>query len=52
MNEFYSHKLNTYSYREVNNKIQHIRFCTCVGKITITLTRKWNFDINNLYKFT
>jgi hypothetical protein len=28
MNEFYSHKPNTYSYREVNNNIQHIKFCT------------------------
>jgi len=24
MNEFYSHEPNTYSYREVNNNIQHI----------------------------
>ena len=32
MNEFYSHKPNTYSYREVNSYIQHIKFCTCVGK--------------------
>jgi len=29
MNEFYSHKPNTYSYREVTNNIQHIKFCTC-----------------------
>ena len=32
MNEYYSHKPNTYSYREVNNNIQHIKFCTCVDK--------------------
>ena len=32
MNEFYSHKPNTYSYSEVNNNIQHIKFCTCVEK--------------------
>ena len=24
MNEFYSYKPNTYSYREVNNNMQHI----------------------------
>jgi hypothetical protein len=24
MNEFYSHKSNTYSYREVNNNIQFL----------------------------
>ena len=29
MNEFYSQKPNTYSYREVTNNIQHIKFCTC-----------------------
>ena len=52
MNEFYSHKPNTYSYREVNNNIQHIKFCTCVEKITIPLTRRWDFHTNNLYKFT
>ena len=51
MNEFYSNKPNTYSYREVNNNIQHIKFCTSV-KIAITLTRRWDFHINNLYKFT
>jgi predicted SprT family Zn-dependent metalloprotease len=52
-NEFYSYKPNTYSYREVNNNIQHIKFCTCV-KIAITLTRRWLWDchINDLYKFT
>jgi len=41
-----------YSYREVNNNIQYVKFCTCVKKITITLTRRWDFHINNLYKFT
>ena len=51
MNEFYSHKPNTYSYREVNNNIQHIKFVH-VWKNTITLTRRWDFHINNLYKFT
>jgi hypothetical protein len=35
MNEFYSHKPNTYSYREVNNNIQHIKFCTCVEKLQL-----------------
>jgi len=30
MDEFYSHKPNTYSYREVNNIIQHIKLRTCV----------------------
>jgi len=54
MNEFYSHKPNTctYSCREVNNNIQYIKFCTCVKKITIALTRRWDFHINNIYKFT
>ena len=53
MNEFYSHKPNTYSYREVNNNIQHIlSFIHVWGKITITLTRRWDFHINNLYKLT
>jgi hypothetical protein len=35
MNELYSHKPNTYSYREVNNNIQHIKFCTCVEKLQL-----------------
>ena len=35
MNEFYSHKPNTYCYREVNNNIQHIKFCTCVEKLKL-----------------
>ena len=35
MNEYYSHKPNTYSYREVNNNIQHIKFCTCVDKLQL-----------------
>jgi len=35
MNEFYSHKPNTYTYREVNNKIQDIKFCTCVEKLQL-----------------
>jgi hypothetical protein len=33
INEFYSHKPNTYSYREVNNNIKHIKFFTYVEKI-------------------
>ena len=33
MNEFYSHKPNIYSYKEINNNIQHINFCTCVEKL-------------------
>ena len=32
MNEFYSHKPNTYCYREVNNNIQHIKFFYICGK--------------------
>jgi len=35
MNEFYSHKPNTYSYRKVNNNIQHTQFCTCVEKLQL-----------------
>jgi hypothetical protein len=35
MNEFYSHKPNAYSYREVNNNIQHIKLCTCVDKLQL-----------------
>ena len=34
-NEFYSHKPNIYSYREVNNNIQHIKICTCVEKLQL-----------------
>jgi hypothetical protein len=37
MNEFYSHKSNTYSYREVNNNIKHIKFCTCVENDSLQL---------------
>ena len=29
------HKPNTYSYREVNNNIQHIKFCSCVEKLQL-----------------
>jgi hypothetical protein len=32
MNEFYSHKPNTYTYREVNSYIQHIKFFVNVWK--------------------
>jgi hypothetical protein len=37
MNEFYSHKPNTctYSWREVNNNIQYIKFSTCVKKLQL-----------------
>jgi hypothetical protein len=28
-------KPNTYSYGEVNNNIQHIKFCTCVEKLQL-----------------
>ena len=35
MNEFYSHKPNTYSYSELNNNIQHIKFCTCGEKLQL-----------------
>ena len=35
MNEFYSHTPNTCCYREVNNNIQHIKFCTCVEQIQL-----------------
>jgi hypothetical protein len=34
MNEFYSHKPTTYSYREVNNNVG-IEFCTCVEKLQL-----------------
>ena len=37
MIEFYSHKPNIYSYREVNNNIKHIKFCTCVEKLQLHL---------------
>jgi hypothetical protein len=50
MNELYSHKPNTYSYREVNSNIKHIKLCTCVGKLQLHLiirkkqqrTATWN----------
>ena len=35
MNDVFSHKPNTYSYREVNNNMQHIKFCTCVEKLQL-----------------
>jgi hypothetical protein len=35
MNEFYYHKPNAYSYRELNNNIPHIKFCTCVEKLQL-----------------
>jgi hypothetical protein len=30
-----SSKQNTYNYMEVNNNIQHIKFCTCVEKLQL-----------------
>jgi len=33
--EFYSHKPNTYSYREVNSYIHHIKLYTCVEKLQL-----------------
>ena len=33
---FYSHQPNTYSYREVNSYIQHIKFCSCVKNYNYT----------------
>jgi len=30
-----SSKPNTYNYMEVNNNIQHIKFCTCVEKLQL-----------------
>jgi hypothetical protein len=35
MNVFYSHKPNAYRYREVNDNIHTIKFCTCVEKIQL-----------------
>jgi len=52
MYELYSHQPNTYSYKEVNSYIHHTEFCTCVEKVTITLIRRWDFRINNLYTST
>jgi len=46
MNECYPHRPNTYSYREVNTYIEHIRYCTRVEKIKSTLSRSWYFRIN------
>jgi hypothetical protein len=48
MNKLYSHKPNTYSYREVNSYM-HILSFVHMWEITLTLTRSWNFGINNLY---
>jgi len=35
MNEFYSHKPNAYSYRELDTNMQHIKLCTCVEKLQL-----------------
>jgi hypothetical protein len=35
-------KPNTYSYGEVNNNIQHIKFCTCVA--VLNWNRQWNVN--------
>ena len=46
MNKFYSHKPNTYSYREINRHATYYVFYMC-GKSTITLTRR----LFNTYRY-
>ena len=37
VDEFYSHKPNTYSYIGVNSYTQSIKLCTCIENVIITL---------------